>query len=249
MPLDIYDIEGNHIGIVHKKYYEAEQAISAYMIAITDLYSHEININMDEIKAYMASLYNCTTLFGKVKEEDLEKVIKRKMEEVEDGKYKSLEYNNFIKLLFLINHYGDKFDEIVEMEIPKDKIKGYVLLDINKIHLHEHKLVINEELDYIENEVVEGILPICGKVVDYPVVTTEIMGISGLFLGSDLTDLGGRNHVHITSIKMKSGNFHHHLDIPVMLNVRRNMNIQLYIINNKIKSVFCDGVIYRFGKI
>ena len=87
------------------------------------------------------------------------------------------------------------------------------------------------------------------KIIDYPIVETDIMGGGeGFLLGANLSDVGGRNHAHSTRLLIKSGNFTNSLDLPVIINARKGMTIQLYYNEKEINQVFCDGVIYKLSK-
>jgi len=67
----------------------------------------------------------------------------------------------------------------------------------------------------------------------------------GVILGADLADMGGRNHSHETKLKIVSGNFQGNVILPYIVYTKKDMEIQLYVAENKIKMVFSDGIIYR----
>lgn len=152
--------------------------------------------------------------------------------------------DEFIKYLLLKNSTD------VEKHICFDtkNIKGYILLDIDKINIENNTVILNEDLDYIEDMKLDEETPVYARVATLPVVTTDIMGLgTGLLLGADIADLGGRNHIHTTRFKMQSGNSITDIEVPAQLGIRKGMNIQLYFNGNKISKVFCDGVIYVFN--
>lgn len=245
MPLDIYDINGGHIGIIKKSFYNRP---GTYLIAITDEEAKDIEMDLYEIKNYVAGGLNCKTLFGKIKEEELRKVIGEILEEDEYKHLRTVSYEDVIKTLFLIQAKEDDIEKVIKVNIKEESVKGYLLFDINNIEVKDGKIIIRENIDYINDKTMYKGMPVYGKVIDYPTVETEIMGLSGLFLGGDIVDLGGRNHSHTTKIEVVSGNFKDIIELPILLNVKKDMNIQFYLFDDEIRQVFVDGVLYKFIK-
>ena len=120
-------------------------------------------------------------------------------------------------------------------------------MDINNVVIENNSIIIDEEIDYINNEKLENHIPMVAKIIDYPRIQIDSMSSGqGLLLGADLADLAGRNHIHKTKLKIKSGNFTYELNLPVELYLKKGDTIQIYVDNRVIKRIFCDGIIYEF---
>ena len=118
--------------------------------------------------------------------------------------------------------------KIVENEF----INAYFLIDINNVVIENDSIIIDEEIDYINNEKLENHIPMVAKIIDYPRIEISSMSSGqGLLLGADLADLSGRNHIHKTKLKLKSGNFVYELNLPVELYLKKDDTIQIYIDN------------------
>lgn len=263
MPVDIYDRNQEHIGIIRERYIDTD---NVYMVAITDLNSADIAIDEDKLKKYMAGIVKVKSIFGKIDEDRL----KEEIEELRiSEQYEQLSYDDFIKYLFLKNYSGKSIENYLEINgFREELIKGYILLDIKKIEIKNGKLCIDDEMDYILNETIDydlipknnspylidqrkdeitdKIKPIFAKITGYPILQTDIMGFGeGFILGGDLADLGGRNHSHETILRIKSGSYEDNIVLPIIVFAKAGMPIQLYIDEKKIEKVFCDGVIYK----
>lgn len=266
MPISIYDKNGNHLGIIRKRYLDRD---NIYLLAITDLNSDDISFNEDKVKSYLAAKLKVKNLFGKVDEDRLKEEIDNLRISKEYYRFQQLDYNDFLKYLFLKNYSGKSIEEYLEINgFIEEMIKGYIFFDINKVEIIDGKFVINEDMDYIQNQAIDSDLipkrislysiehkedvisdskPIFAKVTGYPIIRTDIMGFGeGFLLGANLSDFGGRNHSHETRLRIKSGNCEEVFDFPIYLNAKKDMNIQLYIGEKNIEQIFCDGVIYRF---
>lgn len=245
MPIEIYDKNNKYLGIIQKKYYNN---LNIYMVAITELQFKDIDFDIVKIKKFLASVYDCVTILGKIKEDKFEEKLKEIREEEKNNKFIEVKHDDFLKVLFLQHFHGEGFEDVININISKENIKGYLLIDIGKIQVQHGRFIIEDDIDYITEKKIGDSIPIYAKIVNYPVVKTDIMGMSGIFQGANLADFGGRNHSHITSLEIKSGNFKDSLEIPMLLTVKKDMNIQFDIAKRQIKQVFCDGIIYKFNK-
>lgn len=245
MPISVYNKQGKYLGIIIRRFPEE---FHTFMIALTDLLPNNFNVDMNIIIKYLAKIYKCKNLLGKIDEEELKSIVLEKLHNEENTMLRQINYEDYLKLLFLKKFESQDIKSFLEIELDDSKINGYLLFNFNNIKVLNGKIIIDDEIDYISEEKIDEEAPIYAKIVDYPIVQTQIMGAGGLLLGADLADFGGKNHSHTTSIEMKSGNYISNIYIPVLLNVRKDMMIQFYIANNKINQVFCDGVIYRFDK-
>jgi len=265
MPLDIYDNQGNHLGIICDRYLDMD---NVYMVAITDLTADDINYSEENMKKHLARVLKVKSIFGKVDEDRLLEEIENLRMPEEKQIFKQLPYEDFLKYVFLRNYTSKNIKEYLELDgLHENCIKGYILYDMKKAGIYNGKLYIGDDVDYLgetidgnlipENESpylidqrednrIYNIKPIFAKVIGYPIISTDIMGFAdGLILGADLADLGGRNHSHKTMLKIVSGNYQGNVILPYLVHVKKDMELQLYISENRIKMVFCDGIIYR----
>jgi len=265
MPLDIYDNQGNHLGIICDRYLDE---YNVYMVAITDLTADDISFNEDKMKKHMAGVLKVKGIFGKVDEDRLREEIENLRMSEENQRFQQLPYADFLKYLFFRNYSGKKLKEYLELDgLHEDRIKGYILYDMKKAEVYNGRLFISDNVDYIgeliddklipknespylidqrKDERIYSIKPIFAKVAGYPVFSTDIMGFGeGVVLGADLADLGGRNHSHETILKVISGNFHGNVILPYIVYAKKDREFQLYVAENRIEMVFCDGIIYR----
>lgn len=265
MPLDVYDNEGNHLGIICDRYLDN---YNVYMVAITDLTADDISFDEDKMKKHLAGVLKVKGIFGKLDEDKLRKEIENLRMSEEKQKFQQLSYEDFLKYVFLKNYSGKKIREYLELDgLDNDRIKGYILYDTKKAEIYNGKLCIHDNVDYIgeliddnlipknesiylidqrKDERIYNMKPIFAKVVGYPVFSTDIMGFGdGVLLGADLADMGGRNHSHETILRIESGNFQGNVILPYIVYAKKDMELQLYISENRIKMVFCDGIIYR----
>ena len=115
-------------------------------------------------------------------------------------------YNELLKLVYLrILRYEEKF---YYKSIENEQINAYFLVDINNVIIENDCMIIDEEIDYINNEKFENLIPMVAKIIDYPRIQIDSMSSGqGLLLGADLADLSGRNHVHKTKLKNKIRKF------------------------------------------
>ena len=192
----------------------------------------------------MAGFLGCKTILGKINEPRLNKCIDNIIIK-EFSKFKDNTYDELLKLVYLrILRYEENFHY---KNIENSQINGYFLVDINNVVIENDSVIIDEEIDYITNEKLENHIPMVAKIIDYPRIQIDSMSSGqGLLLGADLADLAGRNHIHRTKLKIKSGNFAQELNLPVELYLKKGDTIQIYLDNRVIKRVFCDGIIYEF---
>ncbi|KPU26828.1 hypothetical protein TR13x_07925 [Caloranaerobacter sp. TR13] len=239
MPFDVYDINNKHIGVITTSFPNDTDIL---MISITDLKASDIDLDIDSIKMYVAELYGCKNILGKIKEDKLVEILLN----IWGNKYKSYgEYNE--KLLFRLLLLEQLCNIERFIRIDKSKIYGYLLLDRKNVDINGENIIIKENIDYIEANVGENGIPIYGKVVDYPIITVENMGVGeGLLLGADFSDFGGRNHTHKTKFKLLSGNVILPITVPISLRIKRGMTVKIYLEKRNIKKIFCDGVFYTY---
>ncbi|MCC5910992.1 MAG: hypothetical protein JJT76_11210 [Clostridiaceae bacterium] len=240
MGFNVCNKDGKHIGIVINNNNPIKNTA---LVAITDLTTNDIEINWNEVTSRLASTYKCKSLLGKINHEKLKEELKKVwMEDYRDlGDYS----DEYIKKILLFREFTS-FGEYIHIE--EGSIQGYVLLNVEDIHFkNEDYIMIKEDLDYVSNR--ENVLvqkPLYCKIIDYPILDIDVMGAEGLFLGGGLADLGGMNHAHETKLKIISGNVVEILKFPIHMHVKKGMYINIYFEEEKIKGVFCDGVIYQF---
>lgn len=242
MAFNVCDKDGKHLGIVINN---MEGVNNTALVALTDLKAQDIEVNLQEIKEKIAGRYKSKTLLGKVNEEKLKEELKNVWQEdyADLGTYDE----TYMLKLLLFRDFRD-FDTYISLE--KEDIKGYVFVNTENVKFYNQDTVmIEEELDYIDYKLdvlKEQGKPLFCRVIDYPVLSMDIMGAEGLFFGGGLADLGGRNHVHETKVKVICGNVIKDYEFPVHMFIKQGMPIMIYLKGEQIKAVFCDGIIYSF---
>ncbi|MGH4123289.1 MAG: hypothetical protein ACREV6_10230 [Clostridium sp.] len=241
MPFNVYDRNRKYLGFIQCAY---PQYTNVFMVASTDEKLSDKDFNINNIKSELAGFLGCKNILGKINEPRLTKSIDNIISK-EFGKFKDNTYNELLKLVYLrILRYEEKK---YSKNIKKEQINAYFLIDINNVVIENNSIIIDEEIDYIENEKLENYIPMVAKIIDYPRIQIDsISSGQGLLLGADLADLSLRNHVHKTKLKIKSGNFVYEINLPVELYLKKGDTIQIYVDNRVIKRVFCDGIIYDF---
>ena len=241
MPFNVYDRNKKYLGFIQSAY---PQYSNVFMVASTDIKLEDKDFHISNIKSELASFLGCKNILGKINEPRLSKSIDNIIIK-EFGQFKDNTYEELLKLVYLrILHYEENFHY---KRIENAQIDGYFLVDINNSVIENDSIIIDEEIDYISNEKIGNGVPMVAKVIDYPRIQIDSMTSGqGLLLGADLTDLAGRNHIHRTKLKIKSGNFVSDLNLPVELYLKKDDTIQIYVDNRVIKRVFCNGIIYEF---
>ena len=212
MPFNVYDKNKKYLGFIQSAY---PQYTNVFMVASTDIKLEDKDFNINKIKSELAGFLGCKSILGKINEARLSKSIDNIIIK-EFGKFKDNTYEELLKLVYLrILRYEQNFHY---KNIENEKINAYFLLDINNVVIENDCIIIDEEIDYICNEKIENLIPMVAKITDYPRMQIDSMTSGqGLLLGADLADLAGRNHVHKTKLKIKSGNFTYELNLPVEL--------------------------------
>ena len=241
MPFNVYDRNRKYLGFIQSAY---PQYTNVFMVASTGVKLTDEDFHINNIKSELAGYLGCKSILGKINETRLSKSIDNIINK-EFSKFKKNTYEDLLKLVYLrILRYEENFHY---KNLKSEQINGYFLLDINNVVMENNYLIIDEEIDYISNEKLEKLIPMVGKIIDYPRIQIDSMSSGqGLLLGADLADLSGRNHIHKTKLKIKSGNFAFELNLPVELYLKKGDTIQIYVDNRVIKRVFCDGIIYEF---
>jgi hypothetical protein len=241
MPFNIYDKNKKYLGFIQSAY---PQYTNVFMVASTDIKLVDKDFNINNIKSELASFLGCKNILGKINEARLSKSIENIITK-EFNKFKDNTYEELLKMVYLrILRHEENF---CYKKIENEQISGYFLLDINKVVVENDSIIIDEEIDYIFSEKIGNLVPLVVKVTDYPRMQIDSMTSGqGLLLGADLADLAGRNHIHKTKLKIKSGNFASEINFPVELYVKKGDAIQIYLDNRVIKRVFCNGIVYEF---
>lgn len=241
MPFNVYDRNRKYLGFIQSAY---PQYTNVFMVASTGVKLTDEDFHINNIKSELAGYLGCKSILGKINETRLSKSIDNIINK-EFSKFKKNTYEDLLKLVYLrILRYEENFHY---KNLKSEQINGYFLLDINNVVMENNYLIIDEEIDYISNEKLEKLIPMVGKIIDYPRIQIDSMSSGqGLLLGADLADLSGRNHIHKTKLKIKSGNFAYELNLPVELYLKKGDTIQIFVENKVIKRVFCDGIIYDF---
>lgn len=241
MPFNVYDKNKKYLGFIQSAY---PQYTNVFMVASTSIKLEEKDFHINNIKSELAGYLGCKSILGKINEPRLSKSIDNIINK-EFARFKENTHDELLKLVYLrILRYEER---IYYKSIEKEQINAYFLVDINNVVIENDSMFIDEQIDYISNEKLENNVPMVAKIIDYPRIQIDSMSSGqGLLLGADLADLAGRNHIHKTKLKIKSGNFAYELNLPVEVYLKKGDTIQIFVDNRVIKRVFCDGIIYDF---
>lgn len=239
MPFNVVDKNGKHLGYIKESH---SRYTNVFKVALSEETVIESEERLNCIRDYLAGVYGCTNLLGKVQEEKWREVqhtlLKEKFPEFKDKSQR-----DFLKYLLLKN--PPDIETLLNYKIVKD-ISGYILLDIDNTKVVDNALMIEEDLSYIMEEKLEGEVPLYAVVTDYPKIQIESAGVqSTMLLGGDLADLGGRHHLHSTELTIRSGNFKLKLELPMEVPAKKGTTIQIYSNFRHPSKVFYDGIIYE----
>ena len=239
MSFNVCDKNGRHIGYIIKRY---PFWYNAYMTAISDFKIGKEQLDIDKIYDALVSIYGCKSILGKTNHEKFDNCIDN-LKNDKYIRYKNLSNEDFLKFLILkadvdLSKYI-KYDEDID-------IKGYILIDIDNVNIEDGNIKLDDEIDYIDDEILNLGEPVFAKIIDYPVNSINNMSIGeGFLLGADLSDLGGRNHTHSINMKLISGNFKFDIDFPINMYAQKGMPINIYLSGSKITAAVCNGIIYQ----
>lgn len=238
--------DGKHIGFVARSFPDHQHL---FMVALTKLHVEDVSIDVEGMKSYLGKELRFKNFFGKISEEELENFL----EEKRVGKYQNSGITNiddFLRFFFLkvADERGFEIEKLFDWEELNDHINGYLLLKFSDVEISENAIIIKNNIDYISEAALSGVeKPIYTTVVGYPIFRTDIMGgAEGFFLGANLSDFGGRNHTHETELNLQSGNYEQRFIFPIQMYVKKDMPLQLYFDENRIKRIFCGEAIYEF---
>lgn len=229
MPINVCDRTGKHLGVIHKRYPNTDKV---FMVALTDVTAAELSVKIDSIKSYLASELGCKKLLGSIKEEKL----RAEIYDIYQDEYSGiLTYEELLILAFLDGVNELNIEDYINDEILKNRIRGYVLYDMDSAAFKGNSLVINEEMDYINSQIETNPfeMPLYAEVIDIPILKTE-------------KDYIGLNSVYKyeTKIKINSGNYNSIMEIQIPIHCKKGMNISFDIPEKEIIRLFCDGMIY-----
>ncbi len=245
-------------------------------IALTDQGIDDWNINYEKLENQLAERHSAKNLFGRIKEEALQEELKKYWEEEksrmeisgDEGEniYRELKedsqgegyrylYRDFQPkdfdpyFIYRLYHLKNRLD-LRPYWLGEDLgIKGFVMYDLDKAVLYDEKtLLLEESLEYIETEEVhKDFKPTHCLIAERTEVKIVGMGVGeGLLLGASIGDLGGRNHVHYTKLRLLSGNAIFSTEVPIHIHGKKGMGLTMYVDQEKNNPVafICDGVLY-----
>ncbi|MDG5788385.1 hypothetical protein QA612_12925 [Evansella sp. AB-P1] len=246
MPLNV-TYEEQHIGFVAGAYPGKSHV---FLIALTSLTVEEAGIDQPQMKSYLARIFEATNFFGRVKEDELNEILKR----LQKDNFKDLDIHDdetllrFIFLKAAAERGGYEIEMLFNWEELSHNVEGFLILDMEKVLFKRNAVILEEKISYFSDATLaeDNGLPIFAIINDYPIIKTDVMGAGeGLLLGANLSDFGGRNHSHKTTLLLKSGNSEQEFTFPLHMHVKRGMPIQLYVKENRIHKIFCNETIYQ----
>lgn len=266
MAFNVCTKDGEQIGITYAR---ALQAGSFHMggrnrriiqVALTDQKIEDRNFDYEKVKKVIAERHSAKTFLGKIKEEALQEELLNIWEEeksqmntgAESFKhlYRDFQPKDFDQsFIYRLFHLKNRFDIEPYWLGETINIEGYILYDLNEGSLYDDKtLLLEEPLDYIQStEEYQGFKPTHLVVAERPEVRILGMGVGeGLLLGANISDFGGRNHVHSTKLKLLSGNAVYSTEAPIHIHTKKGMTLTMYVDQDKntLVAFLCDDVLY-----
>lgn len=248
MPFNVMDGKGKHIGIVKDSFpgHLSPLYFNVFLVAITDYDIDDVSFNLPRIKDFIAGVYDCKSIFGRINEEKLEEKLKSKFD---TEKYGDTEegYDNLLRIALLKNLYDCDIKKFSNFDNIGEGIKGYFLLDIDKAKFTKNNIIIDNDMDYINFDEVYDSQPIFGRIANHPVLYSSNEGMEKWVLhGEEMTGAVNRNHAHMTRVEISSGNFNKIIEFPIHIRARKGDSIQMYLVNREVRKIFCQGMAYIY---
>lgn len=266
MAFNVCTKEGKHVGIT----YGSAQELGSFhiggnnrrivRIALTDQRIEDGNFNYEEIRKGIAERHGARNLMRKIKEDALQEELhkywekeKTQMKAAKEGQqnlYRDFQPREFDeKFIYRLYHLKNRFSIKPYWLGEELQIQGFIFYDLDEgILVDEKTLLLEEPLKYIETtEKYKELKPTYSVIAERPEVSILGMGIGeGLLLGANLSDFGGRNHVHSTKFKLLSGNAIYKISVPIHIHAKAGMNLTMYIDEDKNAPIafICDEVLY-----
>ena len=269
MAFNVCNKEGKHIGVTFGKgwpldtYRIGQKNRRVTYVALTDQRIEDWDMDYEKLEKQVAERHSAKNLFGRIKEEALQKELKNYWEE-EKARMKSAEkegeniyqelkeetqgegyrylYRDFQpsefdpNFIYRLYHLKNRLDLKSYWLGGELDIKGFVMYDLEKGVLYDEKtLLLEEPLDYIETEEeYQGLKPIHCVIAHRPEVKIVGMGVGeGLLLGASIGDLGGRNHVHYTKVNLLSGNALFPMEAMIHIHGKKGQSLTMYVDQEK----------------
>ena len=233
MPFNVCDKEGRHIGFLYSTEIFQEETD---VVALSNKKIQQLHCNYKDLLLNVAWVLDAKTLLGKINEDKLNEKLWGYWQ---DNKEFLGDFDKeFIIKAICVHKIHIKLKDYYIVD--KGDILGYLLFDKSKVEFYDKEtIIIKEDLEYISDEIkIEDKLPIYAKIIDYPIVKTDEMGIPGALASTQ---------IHSTKLKLQSGNLVKSVTLPATIITRKGMTIEMYVTEKKgIKAAFCDGIIYSF---
>lgn len=234
---NVRDGEGKHIGFVYG------QVGTDWLVALSDSSLDNSRINWDLVKSWLADIYSTRNFLGRVKEDTLLNTTKDAWDhgDAGDNNFHPSSPEDYYKFYVLKHHCAlNKCLDTEDMTIS-----GYTFLDGSTLSFCDGDLLLQDTLDYVEVRVLDS-PPIHGQVSDYPRIgITAMSEAEGILLGASLSEFGGRNHTHLTRVRIKSGNVEKVFSFPLQIGFKKGYPVQIFLTEDgEITSVFHDGALY-----
>lgn len=239
---NVCDSKGKHLGFVCDK----SPFGQGWQVALCKSPLENCSINWKAVKKRLADHYGNRSYWVRLDDGDLLDWAKREWgtEHAHDIDLNFTPYTpeDYYKFMFL--KYACEFTDCQD---SKAEIDGFVIMDSILHFYNQDYLLLDAELDYVTVPAMNN-NPIFGVISDYPRIGIRAMGAwEGLFLGANLSDYGGRNHTHITSVRIKSGNIEMELHFPIQISFKKGEPVQIFLDEGDITRVFYDGAFYFFN--
>ncbi len=266
MAFNVCTKDGKHLGItygiaMHPGSFSIGQRNRRIIyVALTNRRIEDGDLDYQKLKMGIAERHSLKSLLGKIKEEALKEELQKYWREEKErmihgdgdypGFYRDFQPNEFDQhYIFRLFHLKNRFSLESYWLGEKFEIRGFIMYDLEEGILHDEKtLLLEDTVDYIDTtDEYEGLKPTHFIIGERPEVKIDVMGTGeGLLLGASIGDLGGRNHVHTTTLTLISGNTMYRTQVPIHLHGKKGMPLTMYIDQEKNKYVafLCDDILY-----
>lgn len=235
MPFNVIDRSGNPIGIICERFMIDNPQSKLFLIGLTHQRLEDMDIDMEKIRGLIAYGLECKSILGSIKEEKFDQSLRDiwKHNFSQHGYYDE----RFLVKCLMLQRFTP-IDEYVRLE--RFTFTGYIVMDSTKMNVIDNAAIMfDEEMDYIQTPFSQDFgTPVYFKIKGIPICQTE-----GVRTGQPWE----MNHYHTTRLPVISGNASLDILVGTQCLLKDGMNIQVFIVKEKIAGIFGDGIYYKIA--
>jgi hypothetical protein len=239
MCVDIVTTEGKHMGVVIGRFQKK------FLATVTDAKAEEIFNGLDYIKD-VAGVTECLTMFKKINEDKLDDIMRKWWQEQGLDAY-SFGMEKALRLYIVKNSYNSTYNVLNKITLPEDfKALKFFLAEGSRWSGESIVLADGYDVPDLDWELDFSVL--VGRISSPPRIDVDIMGALGsLMLGGGLSDMGGNNHIHTTTLKISSGDTEVKFELPLLIYARKNDVVAIELSGKSYKvgrQIYAGGVFF-----